>query len=211
MIDLKGCKRICIKLSGGADSALALFLTCKKITEEELDIDYILPVTTINRSKPFNFYYATQVLDWMEEQFPNIKILPMEVSEAKTNDDYIDAQKFLTHKMISEDRFDVIINGITLTPKGDDFNSPHNGPYEERTIEKLGAKKEIFSTKSGVWFITPFWDKDKRDLANIYEENKLIDTLFPLTRSCEGFDDMQKHCGKCWHCTEREWAFGRLD
>ena len=46
----------------------------------------------------------------------------------------------------------------------------------------------------------------------------IVDELFPLTRSCESEEKGQQmldggpeeHCGKCWWCLERQWAFGRL-
>ena len=52
---------------------------------------------------------------------------------------------------------------------------------------------------------------DKKDLALIYKEHNLLSTLFPITRSCVtetmNFD---AHCGECWWCKERIWAFGKL-
>ena len=51
--------------------------------------------------------------------------------------------------------------------------------------------------------------------AKLYDENDLTHTMFPLTRSCEGSDyeagNYTWHCGKCWWCEERMWAFGFLD
>ena len=42
---------------------------------------------------------------------------------------------------------------------------------------------------------------------------ELLDSLFPLTYSCEGSIEATKHhtqhCKKCWWCQERYWAFGR--
>ena len=207
MIDLKGSKRVGVKLSGGADSAIALFLICKQNT----DLEYILPITLKNKSKPFNFYYANQILDWTQEQFPLIKFERSYFGESEGNEDYVEKQVELTRRVLEDGVVDCIVNGITLVPQTEDFSSTENGPYEERTLENLGAKKESFSPVQKVWFLTPFWDKDKRGIAKLYEDNDLMDSLFPLTRSCEGFESMEKHCGKCWHCNEREWAFGRLD
>ena len=41
-----------------------------------------------------------------------------------------------------------------------------------------------------------------------------MDTLFPITRSCEAWakDEeyhIEKHCEDCWWCRERYWGFGR--
>ena len=57
--------------------------------------------------------------------------------------------------------------------------------------------------------------------AHVYKHCDLTDALFTHTRSCEwheGFEFNGKlvpnpedeHCGECWWCQERKWAFGRL-
>ena len=65
---------------------------------------------------------------------------------------------------------------------------------------------------------TPFTNIDKRALYEYYVNYNILEDLFPLTRSCESYETAQKildggpaeHCGKCWWCLERQWAFGRL-
>jgi hypothetical protein len=53
-------------------------------------------------------------------------------------------------------------------------------------------------------------------LHDIYEKYNLMDTLYPVTRSCEWVsytnwpDPGNNHCGKCWWCQERVWGFGKL-
>ena len=56
----------------------------------------------------------------------------------------------------------------------------------------------------------PFTNIDKREIARLYAELGLLDTLFPVTRSCESTSQGHDHCGTCWWCEERYWAFGRL-
>jgi 7-cyano-7-deazaguanine synthase in queuosine biosynthesis len=63
----------------------------------------------------------------------------------------------------------------------------------------------------------PWANTDKKGIAKMYREENLIDTLLPVTRSCEYdpncefFDDIEDpglgHCGECWWCKEREWGF----
>ena len=61
------------------------------------------------------------------------------------------------------------------------------------------------------WEKKPFLGMDKKDIARLYEEEGILDDLFPLTRSCENDDTLDYHCGYCWWCDERKWAFnGRL-
>jgi len=72
--------------------------------------------------------------------------------------------------------------------------------------------------------ILPFVHKDKRHgTAAMYNEEDIVDKLLPLTYSCENEKSEEKikldivdgrqeytHCGKCWFCLERAYAFGRL-
>lgn len=72
--------------------------------------------------------------------------------------------------------------------------------------------------------ILPFVHHDKRDgTAAMYKEMNITDDLLPLTYSCEeprpgvkdkleiidGYQEYS-HCGRCWFCMERAYAFGRL-
>jgi 7-cyano-7-deazaguanine synthase in queuosine biosynthesis len=58
----------------------------------------------------------------------------------------------------------------------------------------------------------PFANLDKKGIAELYEHFNLMDTLFPITKSCEAktYDWTTPHCGTCWWCHERQWGFGRL-
>ena len=64
----------------------------------------------------------------------------------------------------------------------------------------------------------PFTNIDKKAIYELYSIHGIVDELFPLTRSCENEAKGQQmlgggpeeHCGKCWWCLERQWAFGRL-
>ena len=72
--------------------------------------------------------------------------------------------------------------------------------------------------------ILPFVHQDKKEgTAAMYAEMGVTDDLLPLTYSCEEHRPSEKqklgivdgyqeysHCGKCWFCMERAYAFGRL-
>jgi 7-cyano-7-deazaguanine synthase in queuosine biosynthesis len=68
--------------------------------------------------------------------------------------------------------------------------------------------KPMFSCQNKIY--NPFSNIDKKDIKNLYHDLGLLETLFPLTRSCESLVDFEKHCGECWWCEERLWAFGKL-
>lgn len=56
----------------------------------------------------------------------------------------------------------------------------------------------------------PWINHNKKDIALMYESLQLLDTLFPVTRSCENDNHPGSHCGSCWWCNERLWAFNKL-
>lgn len=80
------------------------------------------------------------------------------------------------------------------------------------------------NTKVPFYAIHPFVRRDKRhSTAKMYKENNITDELLPLTYSCENSNAQEKtktnivdgfqeytHCGQCWFCMERAYAFGRL-
>lgn len=60
----------------------------------------------------------------------------------------------------------------------------------------------------------PFAESDKRVVYSVYKYYNVVDELYPFTWSCE--NDMQSqytdpvHCGTCYFCLERLYAFGKL-
>jgi hypothetical protein len=59
-------------------------------------------------------------------------------------------------------------------------------------------------------FAYPFTNVDKRGIARMYQDLDLLQSLFPLTRSCVSNSWRYGHCGACWFCSERQWGFGCL-
>jgi 7-cyano-7-deazaguanine synthase in queuosine biosynthesis len=59
---------------------------------------------------------------------------------------------------------------------------------------------------------TPFTNLNKQQIAKIYSELNILETLYPHTRSCESHDPkyLGTHCEQCWWCDERQWGFGKL-
>lgn len=56
----------------------------------------------------------------------------------------------------------------------------------------------------------PLFNHNKKDIAKLYKLTDVEQSLLPITRSCENDDHSESHCGKCWWCDERIWAFGNL-
>ena len=205
----KPVKTVGIWMSGGADSSLLAYVLAKKIKEEKLDIK-IQPLS-VRRGRGWNPIYAGQVIDFIESDL-NIKMKehiiyypPMD------NEHYREIEVFREKDDINfkNGLFEILYSGITCNPPSSDKSISRN---KERTRDEESERP--LKTYNGIrYYINPFFDINKRHLKMIYDQLKLTDTLFPITRSCEGSDyetgNYTYHCEKCWWCEERYWAFGK--
>ena len=117
---------------------------------------------------------------------------------------------------------ELVVSGITKNPPHDvqrTFRDGINGEEYNRGVDTIRHMEIWGEGKSAIppyptyefYQIDPLINVDKKGVAKIYEEEGLTDTLFPVTRSCEGSESLHQHCGECWWCEERMWAFdGRL-
>jgi 7-cyano-7-deazaguanine synthase in queuosine biosynthesis len=60
-------------------------------------------------------------------------------------------------------------------------------------------------------YYSPMFNQNKKKIRELYEHYGLLETLYPITRSCESLTLTRGHCGACWWCEERMWAFGRYN
>ena len=199
--------------SGGADSTLLLFLLTKKIREEKLPVT-ILPMS-VRRGRPWNPVYAAAVIDWITDYFNAEDIIehhrvyypPLEDSHQCEHQEFVDR---VIELVGSDKEIHYMYSGITQNPDQEIQKTFRDGVNKEEGIRGKDAERRKVQGP----FLNPFFDVDKRWVAEQYEKHGLMDTLFPLTRSCEGFErdtgNYTRHCGKCWWCEERKWAFGRL-
>jgi hypothetical protein len=191
-------KNIGIKMSGGADSSLLAYLLAEYIVKNNLDIN-LFPIIIIEEDAPFQKIFAQQVIDFVEKNL-NFKFCSPVLFDHYTKTDKIQRMRRIETDLLKT-ILDFIISGTTQNPKSG-FDTP-GGPDDNRE----GVFPEIWEEK----IYTPFINKDKKELAELYKQHNLLNTLFPLTRSCVAVtDNFDKHCGECWWCKERIWAFGKL-
>ena len=198
-----------IWMSGGADSSMLSYLLAKKIKEENLNIK-IQPLS-VRRGRPNNPIYAGNVIDFIEEEL-NIKMNEHIIYfPDKTDEHQREIKEFWDRddENFKNGLFQILYSGITRNPPIDDKTIPLN---KERSRDEDADRP--LKTENGIrCYINPFFDIHKKQLAKLYSEYNLVDTLFPITYSCEGTAELTKthtqHCEKCWWCQERFWSFGR--
>lgn len=199
-------KKVGLKISGGADSAIVGYMLCKYVKEQRPDIT-IIPITTISHINPYQEIYAKKVIDFYKSQFGDI-FGKHWVNATKDNEDYIEVQKTLLIEVYEKENLDCHYNGITSNPPSQVMETfdAGLGPVDDRngktfSVVENTARRHLINI-------------DKRGVAEIYKKLGLMDTLFPLTRSCEAYEgearyNIDRHCEECWWCKERFYGFGR--
>lgn len=221
---LPNTKKIGINCSGGADSSILLLLLFHYCIQNNIDDMKIIVVTSVNdNTGRTNGKHANAVINYIIE---------------KTNKNFIDQHiMFYRKKQMSAYFYDIIfplletkkvdffMTGRTCNPLENTFVENCNNEIVNLSNNALpirnGTNHPVYE-KNGknetVWY-RPFINVDKRFIRFLYNYLGAND-LFYLTRSCEPFSlgqktfvyqkEVENHCGKCWWCLERKWAFGRL-
>jgi 7-cyano-7-deazaguanine synthase in queuosine biosynthesis len=223
-----GWKKIAVSLSGGADSALLLYILCSNIIGDDTEI-YCLSNIRMWKTKPWQEYDSTAVFNWMKDKFPNITFYrktnliapeleygsqgPKLVDEygKLVSGDNIQIRSFAEYICAKED-IKVHYNAVTRNPKNVDFFG-----MPERDIDPTDQNKHLeIMEHMGVLACHPFRFIEKSWVVSQYKKFKIMN-LFDLTRSCEGEIEGIDYktytpgqyvptCGTCFWCKERAWA-----
>lgn len=192
-----------ISVSGGADSAILLYFLLKH-SKDRVHIFTLADGTKqiTGAKSSMNVVYKCAQLTGNYNFEHHIDYSP----------DYIDTYvERLPFEYLDKKEFNVLYAGITNVPPEEDRKSFYGDFYED--TRNPNEIRDVF--RYGFSYI-PWTNHDKKKIAEIYKEYDLLETLFPITRSCEwnenvgGKDPGIEHCGNCWWCHERKWAFGRL-
>ena len=201
--------RIGLKISGGADSAIVGYILSKYVVDERPDI-VIVPITVDQEGKAFQIIFAKRIIEFYKSIFGNIytehKTM---VSPLPENENYIKVQEELTKKLYAENEIQFHFAGITLNPPEGSipFFIYELGWQDPPDRVRTDTFKNVYQDNRCL----PLINFDKKDVAELYNYFDVIDTLFPLTRSCEMYtDDFSEHCDNCWFCAERKWGFNKL-
>jgi 7-cyano-7-deazaguanine synthase in queuosine biosynthesis len=197
-----------VSCSGGADSSILLYY----LMREKLDTIYIFTTGNNQRDRK-NVAATVQVVEKLIQLTGN--------SNIEHHISYCDVQKTenLFPKLVKyEGTINILYTGITSNPPKEVLDT-FNLPVHAEQFERLQKNKPLLQRNNTIY--TPWFNIDKKKIAEMYSEAGLMEELFPLTRSCEydptsGFfknieDPGMGHCGECWWCEERNWAFGRLE
>lgn len=190
-----------ISHSGGADSAILLYILMKYHCE---------PIHVFTCASKEKFRVAPHIA-------LNVISKCMDLTGRKDiyhHTHFVDSQNLENLFEVQNELYNLnlvkcIYTGATAIPPLDVCSTFKNGTVllDRRDPNKIrplyaGDRKQ---------FYTPFFNHNKKDIFLLYKTLEVLDDLFPITRSCESLELKSGHCGKCWWCEERAWAFGRLE
>ena len=85
---------ILVKVSGGLDSAIVLYMLCEYANNERPDLNIIV-MTANDWKKPYQVAFAEKIINWHRSKFPLVNILEHETSQLEHGSDYIKGQQDL--------------------------------------------------------------------------------------------------------------------
>ena len=185
--------------SGGVDSSLLLYILMANCT----DTIHIFTLSNDRKGRA-NAVIVPKVIERCIQLTGNLNVIQHSYYAADQieNTLFDVPREYLKNKTIS-----CIFFAITANPPTDVVFTAQGSEQSNR--DPLTIKKEI---EYDGFLYQPFVNKDKKTIADIYKQLNLMETLFPVTRSCEQIGKLEyyDHCGKCWWCEERQWGFGRV-
>lgn len=120
----------------------------------------------------------------------------------------------LDEELFEDENIKLYYTGITQNPPDDVSMEFGDAFIGEGTTIGLGLPDRSPDIIQSIWkkdgaVCLPFYNIDKKKIAEIYDYLGITDALLPMSVSCT-FNTDDTHCGDCWWCNERKWAFGRL-
>ena len=200
-----------VSCSGGADSSILLYHLMREVEQK-----IYICTTGNNQRNRYNVTGASRVVEKLIQLTGNSNIEHhISYCEVQTSEELF--PKLSTY--FKNNTVNIFYTGITSNPPIEVTDKFKLKITEHDRSEK---KKDLLIQIPNVGLAyTPWANVDKRKIAEMYKEANLLEELFPLTRSCEYdptssfFDVIEDprmgHCGSCWWCEERQWAFGRLE
>ena len=152
--------------------------------------------------------------------------------------DYDNTQHELMMSAVYGENAQYAFSGLTQNPKASEllnqwdhrhlnFDSLEHAQsfvdVSDNTRDDHSHKTTVTPHDDGYTMIAPFVRSDKKAVGDAYKQYNVMNTLFPITYSCEEADSFLKkpktvhkgfqeytHCGQCWFCLERVYGFDRL-
>ena len=187
-----------IRASGGADSSLLLFY---------LALHHPGPIFVYNLAEEMNDYleegHMVRVVNKISELTENTNII---IKNFRVPKKHIDILMDITNTAAKEDNVTMLYTGITKRPPRE-FEKYFKSAFNEGNTSTFRDPETEVPTLYEKTYM-PLANINKKDVKDLYDKAGITESLFPVTFSCTA--DLRKHCGECWWCEERIWAFGKI-
>ena len=227
-----------ISLSGGLDSASLLYLVSKYFPQIEiipvtcrdlnapLDADAAVDIVNwMQKEFPQNNIRNTQIFDFNDrtEDFVSHKKVDKAIKKIRQ---FNGMRRTQVSKILQVDTINwnvmkkhpgaIRLDGMTRNPPANEMLSLGFYQKAERRRDKEHPEVENLRShhaedRNWLNIYQVYANVDKKFVAGVYQENDLMETLYPLTRSCVGTaretNNFEYTCNNCFWCHEKAWAF----
>jgi hypothetical protein len=189
-----------IACSGGADSAILLYILMKYSTN---------PIRVYSLASKEKFRSAARVSHDVISKCMDLTgrsdVYHYVLYTDKQNNQLLFDQP---QKDLAARKINILYTGLTLIPSSDVLATFNNSVDDFVKTER--DPSTVHQLYNGPYY-SPFANINKQQIKELYDMLEVTEELFPITRSCESLTQSTGHCGECWWCEERRWAFGRLE
>ena len=226
-------RNIAVRLSGGPDSAIIYHAVCDFYKDDTSANIY--PYTMASPLRPHAIRKAQDVIRIVNRLTGRMATQHYTLFHDSHNvkntwdinsSEYTKGQEDLEAVVFNELDIDARYAGMSINCPASDMlqliTSMSDDIDKISCIKSLETRDEsrdvatapVISNIGDTTLYLPFADSDKRVVYSVYNDYNVLDDLYPYTWSCE--NDMQaqhtdpEHCGTCYFCLERLYAFGKL-
>lgn len=221
----QGEQYVVMRLSGGADSTIVYYAVCDKFKDRDDVKIVVVTIDTVSKNQSIaTAKRIIQIVGSLTGKYPVDHLTNTVKDDPKR---YVRGQEQLTH--LARSRYPIVKEYGGLTK---------NLPAKKmiKFVELNAARCNFDRRKAGgaintrdrsrdkVWKFYPpgadmsgyvFLNYDKRFVAKQFLQYNMMEKLYPYTFSCvhppyKFENDMPIHCGYCFPCLERWYAFGRI-
>jgi PP-loop family/Queuosine biosynthesis protein QueC len=179
-------KKIIVAVSGGADSAILLYILAKM--NRDLNLNHrLIPFTTPRPDGGIK--YSPAIVQWINNKLQVDIPAPMIAGDGNLPHNVV--MFVITKDLMDSGDYDYLFTGGNKVP-----------PIKINALPPVRASK---SNPNGCSI--PFWGVTKEATIDLYYQEN-VPELLELSHSCT--EKVIGRCGKCFNCVEREWGFAQL-
>ncbi len=209
--------KIGIAVSGGADSALLLYLTAKHIKDAEIIPWSGYEIENKNYGfRPFTIYDAKNVVDVVRNKLPDANISQHYIwSYDRRGQNKKIYMKDEAKKCLDNGIIDLYVSGRTANPPKEILYEIEKKLSEHTPGPIDTSRSHTHLERPSDTYYAPFININKKVISSLYQKYNCMKDLFSVTQSCVGWSHQTnwftEPCKQCFWCHERKWAFGRYD